>query len=271
MVKLKKIILITFCITLISITTTGQETQNFNLIGDDLDLYAVLDAFKNAETLDAFEKQLNDSDEQLNNLDLNEDKAVDYISVIDNMDKDIHAIILRIAVEATELQDVAVIELEKTEGGIVTIQIVGDKDIYGEDYIVEPFKEEGVGNMPPAPIIVNVFGWSVVRHIFAPNYSPWRSPYGWNNYPPVWKPRHPLQSATYHNQHISRHNGYRVVHIRRNTRSHKLYGNHRRSWGRISKHSHHHSHHKKSKNKKHKNNQHKSAKKGHSKSHKGRH
>ena len=46
--------------------------------------------------------------------------------------------ILQVAVTDKEIQDVAVILVSKDKDKKVTMQIVGDKDLYGKDYIVEP-------------------------------------------------------------------------------------------------------------------------------------
>ncbi len=46
--------------------------------------------------------------------------------------------ILQVDVTEKETQDVAVILVSKDKDKKVTMQIVGDKDLYGKDYIVEP-------------------------------------------------------------------------------------------------------------------------------------
>ena len=43
----------------LSANTNAQETDSLGMIGDNLDLYAVLDAFKSAENVEDFEKTLN--------------------------------------------------------------------------------------------------------------------------------------------------------------------------------------------------------------------
>ncbi len=49
-----------------------------------------------------------------------------------------HVFVLQVSVSATENQDIAVIEIEKTGTETAIIQIIGDEDIYGEQVIVEP-------------------------------------------------------------------------------------------------------------------------------------
>ena len=78
------------------------------LPGDNLNLYATLKLFQESETLELFEKNLNDQETRINNLDLNGDNQIDYIRVIDNVDNNVHLITLQVAINNTENQDVAV-------------------------------------------------------------------------------------------------------------------------------------------------------------------
>ena len=233
----------------LSANTYAQEKDSLGMIGDNLDLYAVLDAFKTVESVEAFEKTLNSSEAKLNNLDLDENNEVDYIQVIDNADKDAHALILRIAVSETESQDVAVIELEKNGKASATIQIVGDEELYGEDYIVEPLETVAAGHMPPALVVVNVWGWPSVRFIYGPKYRLWRSPWKWRHYPGWWRPWKPYGWRNYSRFHAQHHHHYRVVRIHRVGSAHKIYLRHRVTWKHVKHHSHHHHNYHKSANK----------------------
>ena len=223
----------------------AQEQDSLGVIGDNLDLYAVLDAFKDAESVEAFENAINNADNNINNLDLNEDDQVDYISVYDEGEGDAHALILRVAMSETEDQDVAVIELEKSGDNEATIQIIGDEEIYGEDYIIEPKTETAVTErlMIPNLIIVNVWGWRGVRFVFAPNYVRWRSPWHWNHHPNYWKPWRPKPWKTYHGFHHHHRAHFNVVKVRRCGRAHGFYQKNRRTCVRINKHKHHHHNH----------------------------
>ena len=146
----------------------AEESDSLGMIGDNLDLYAVLETFRTAESIEKFENSLNSPENKINNLDLNEDDQIDYIKIIDNVENDAHAIILRIDLSKTESQDIAVIELEKTGEENASIQIVGDEEIYGDDYIVEPLISVSTGNMTPVFVILNVWNWTSVRFIFGP-------------------------------------------------------------------------------------------------------
>jgi len=64
--------------------------------------------FQDSKTLEGFEKALNSGNCEINNLDLDGDKRVDYIRVTDSFNNNIHTITLDIAVNENEDQDVAV-------------------------------------------------------------------------------------------------------------------------------------------------------------------
>lgn len=117
------------------------QADSLGLPGDNLNLYAVLDVFRESETLELFEKKLNQEDSKINNLDLNNDDKTDYIKVVDNKEGNTHLIVLQIDVTDKEKQDVAVISVDRDKDDKVKIQIIGDPDLYGKDYIIEPNDE----------------------------------------------------------------------------------------------------------------------------------
>src|SRR5512137_2615826 len=112
--------------------------EYIGLPGDNLNLYAVMNLFQESPTLEDFERNLNDADSRINNLDLNGDNMVDYITVNDYIDGSVHNIVLRVAMNRNETQDVAVFTVQKFRNGTVQIQLVGDEALYGRNYIVEP-------------------------------------------------------------------------------------------------------------------------------------
>ena len=137
-----------FVCSILSITTQAQNQagqDSTGLPGDNFSLQGALEMFQKASSPEDFEKLLNSEDNHVNNLDLNGDGDIDYIRVIDKMDKDVHAFVLQVPVSETENQDIAVIELEKTGDATAILQIIGDEDIYGEQVIVEPGEEKEDG------------------------------------------------------------------------------------------------------------------------------
>src|SRR6478609_852246 len=135
--------------SLLSLPSFSQEKQDttalLGLPGDNLDLYAVLTLFQKSKTIGAFEKSLNDEKTKINNLDLNLDKKVDFIKVATTKEDSAYTFVLQVDVTKTETQDVAVILLNKVKGK-VSMQIVGDEELYGKDYVIEP-----KGNSPVTP------------------------------------------------------------------------------------------------------------------------
>ncbi|HMO63482.1 MAG TPA: hypothetical protein PKC39_15235 [Ferruginibacter sp.] len=195
----------------------SSEQQQLGLPGDNLNLYAVLKLFRESPTLEGFEKSLNDESLKINNLDLNNDDQIDYITVDDNVEGAVHNITLKVAVSEKEVQNVAVIAVQKDEKGNVTLQMVGDEDLYGKDYIIEPNYEDTqtpnpgyAGNTATAnnsevkvqtTTPAQVATWPVVTYIYMPAYNPWYSPWHWGYYPGYWRPWRPFYWHYYYGYH----------------------------------------------------------------------
>jgi hypothetical protein len=209
------------------------ETDSLGLPGDNLDLKAVLEIFKKAESPEAFEKALNTKDNKVNNLDLNADGKIDYIRVIDHTKDQSHAVVLQVPVKEGESQDVAVIGLEKTGDEAASLQIVGDEDLYGKDYIIEPAEEtktHSVFSPILAPrVVVNVFFWPAVRFMYRPVYVVYVSPWRWHYYPAWWSPWPPVYWRTYHQHVVHYHPHHHRVYHHRNVHAHGIYKPHRSS------------------------------------------
>jgi hypothetical protein len=167
-----------------------DTTPLLGLAGDNLDLYAVLDIFQKSKTIEAFEKSLNDPEQKINNLDLDLDKKIDFIKVVTNKKDESYQFILRVDVSKTESQDVAVILLDKDKDKKVSLQIVGDEELYGKDYIIEPKGNSTVTPNPaykgedpikitaPAPTTtVVVESTPIVQYVYSPAYVPYTPPY----------------------------------------------------------------------------------------------
>lgn len=208
----------------------NQEPESLGLPGDNLNLYAVLKIFQESETLEAFEKKLNDKDANINNLDLDGDENIDYIMVTDEVDGDVHNIILKVAVNATETQDVAVFTVARDKDNQVQIQVTGDEELYGKDYIIEPNfisnDKDKAGNTPNPgyigktvtfegePVAINltttvvIASWPIVRYVYAPSYVYWHSPWHWGLYPPWWRPWRPFYWHQYYGYHYNWYHYY---------------------------------------------------------------
>jgi hypothetical protein len=204
---------------------TAVSAQNYSkeylgLPGDNLNLYAVMKLFQESETLEAFERDLNDENSKINNLDLNGDNLVDYITVTDYVDGNAHTIVLRTALNPKEAQDIAVFTVQKFNEGSVQIQLVGDEALYGKNYIVEPIYAEtpnpGYKGRTVYTDNVNVVtttyyevaAWPVIRFMYNPFYVSWHSSWYWGYYPVYWNPWRPYYWHYYYGYHYNWHNDY---------------------------------------------------------------
>lgn len=250
------ILLLISSFSLSTYAQTNEEPEALDLPGDNLNLYAVLDVFQKSKTLEDFEKAINDEEGKINNLDLNSDNTIDYIQVVSEKKGDSHLIILQVSVDKSEKQDVAVIEVGKDKNGQVVVQIIGDEELYGKDYIVEPTEVAKVSGTPnpgykgEGTVIINnnttnnyntnntnnndstVSAWPVVVYLFSPLFVPWHSPWYWGFYPPYWRPWRPVfyhnywgyhghfyGNRYYHRTVIIRNPGHRVYYSNRRTTS----------------------------------------------------
>lgn len=215
---MKKFLITSILVALFATGTTlkAQDNQNdyLGLPGDNLNLYAVMKLFQESKTLEDFERSLNDPNSTINNLDLNGDNLVDYIKVIDNVDGDVHNIVLQVAVSPVQNQDVAVFTVQRFNNGQVMIQLTGDEALYGKNYIVEPNMDDANARETANPgytgngRAVNeqyvtyssyqIGAWPLIRFIFLPSYSVWHSSWSWGYYPSYWHPWRPFSWNYYY-------------------------------------------------------------------------
>ena len=176
------LVVLTMSFICIEAQDTAENSETETVAG--LDLYAVAELFKDSETLEKFEQNLNDSDNGINNLDLNEDGEIDFIRVSEQVAGKTHFAVLQVALGEDDFQDVATIAVEEENTGNYNLQLQGDTAIYGANYYVVPAKN-------------NFGGWDIVRWLFSPNYRAYVSPYGYRNHPQWWKIRRPVAHNIY--------------------------------------------------------------------------
>ncbi|HUX57499.1 MAG TPA: hypothetical protein VMV77_11025 [Bacteroidales bacterium] len=228
---MKKLIITSVLLAIFATCTTilaqDQPEEYMGLPGDNLNLYAVMQLFRESETLEGFEKSLNDENSKINNLDLNGDNFVDYIKIMDYVDGDVHNIVLQVAVNDKENQDLAVFTVQRYANGQVQVQLIGDEELYGKDYIIEPILDEANQGQTPNPgyagnagtvngrnVIITrtttyeIANWPVVRFIYLPSYRIWRSSWYWGYYPTYWQPWQPYYWHYYYGYHYNWYNNY---------------------------------------------------------------
>lgn len=227
--------LLFICLSINAVASSQKIKQDSTgLPGDNLDLYAVMELFKKSQSPEEFEKELNKEENKINNLDLNGDKQIDYIKVIDHTEKDVHALALQVDISENETQDLAVIEIEKKGDENAHLQIIGDEELYGKDYIIEPAEESSTKapvaseNKSSTTVIVNVWSWPMVPHIYKPAYVVWVSPWKWHAYPVWWKPWRPVYWSVYHPHWHPYHFHHRRVYTHRTVVAHNVYYGHRK-------------------------------------------
>ncbi|MES2543726.1 MAG: hypothetical protein V4548_02490 [Bacteroidota bacterium] len=212
-------------------TVFGQQENKAQYTGDNFSLEGALALFEKATSLEEFEKMLNEENNNVNNLDLNGDGNIDYITVSDIKEKDSHTIVLSIDLSPTEKQDIATIGIEKTGKEQAVLQIEGDEKIYAANTIVEPSDEKqmiknakggpSVPEIESVVMIVNVWAWPSVQFLYAPGYVVWVSPHRWAVYPNWWKPWKPIRYSIFrarcapHRLYYHHTPEHRVLHARK--------------------------------------------------------
>ena len=209
---MKKLI-ITSILAVLAAAGTIVHAQDWHeeylgLPGDNLNLYAVMNLFQESKTLEEFEAKLNDKDLRINNLDLNGDNFIDYITVNDYVDRKIHTIVLRAVLGRNDFQDVAVFIVERKNRNKVRIQLIGDEMLYGRNYIIEP--NNGTANPGYRGDVIytgNVYyydlSWPLIDWMFMPNYVAWHSRWYWGYWPTWWEPWSPWYWHYYYGYHYS--------------------------------------------------------------------
>jgi hypothetical protein len=217
--------------------------EYLGLPGDNLNLYAVMKLFQESETLEGFERNLNDENSRINNLDLNRDNMVDYITVSDYVDGDVHTIVLRTALNRKESQDVAVFTVQRLHNGEVQIQLIGDEALYGKNYIIEPNYAETANpgyrgkKVKRANVTIvtttyyDIAAWPMIRFIYHPAYTGWHSSWYWGYYPVYWRAWHPWYWHYYYGYHYNWYSHY-YVHYR-HWDHYRYHGYHDRYYGKI--------------------------------------
>ncbi|MFH0756730.1 MAG: hypothetical protein V2B15_05540 [Bacteroidota bacterium] len=201
------------------VSAQDYPDEYLGLPGDNLNLYAVMNLFQESETLEGFERSLNNEESRINNLDLNGDKLIDYITVSDYVEGNIHNIVLRAALDRNELQDVAVFVVEKLRNGEVQIQLIGDEALYGQNYIVEPIYAETpnpgytgkvyrTNTQVVSTTYYDIAAWPVISYMYFPGYRVWRSSWYWGYYPSYWRPWRPYYWHYYYGYHYHWHDHY---------------------------------------------------------------
>lgn len=217
---MKKLALL-FCILISHISCTVAQTQltAVTQYNECLDLKAVVTLFGNSTSVEDFEKSLNNSNLHISNLDLNNDGYADYLRCVEVAEGLDRYIIIQAIIDSNIYQDVATIFVTKDASNAITVQIIGDSYLYGNNYIIQP---------------TFIYYPTIYNWLWCSHWHCWHSPY-----------RHAYYPSWYVRYHICHYNAYRH-HI------HKYHSTHRCSYARVHRphhrvnhnvtHPYHHNH-----------------------------
>ena len=183
-----------------------------------------MDLFLKSKTIEGFEKSLNDTKSKINNLDLDLDGKIDFLKVVSKKeDSNSYTFIIQDAVSKTETQDVAVILVNRDKNKKISVQIVGDEDLYGKDYVIEPRTSASSAvtanpayqgsdpvpkDVPASTTTVVVQSAPIVQYVYSPAYVPYYPPYYYGYHPPYFAMATVIAVGIYRHNNWYHHGGY---------------------------------------------------------------
>ena len=162
--------------------TVTVQAQSYQ-VSDNLDLEAVAITFGESKNVEDFERRLNDPENRISNLDLNNDGYVDFLRAVELEDKGTHMVVIQAVIGQDLYQDVATVIVEGETKTSATVTIVGNRNIYGDNYVIVP-------RYTVRPVI---FDW-----FWLPTYVVYRSLWYWDYYPHYY---HHYTCLGYHSYH----------------------------------------------------------------------
>jgi hypothetical protein len=228
---MKKTIITTQLLLFLLCFVYAQEQTPATEAGEDFDLYGVIGLFEESEDLADFEKKLNSEDNDVNNLDLNKDEEVDMVKVIEHSENNTHLLVLQAVLGESDVQDIATIEIEKHSENEISFQVIGDVDIYGPDYIIEPAPEEGsIKSYGTMAVFVSVHLWRPVMVIYSPGRVVFVSAVFWMPRPIWFRPWRPIGRSTWRGRANRWHNPRcRTSRSRHSVRGRNMYSTQRKT------------------------------------------
>jgi len=165
----------------------GEEYYDVNVqtmvaASEGLDLKAVGELLKKADTAEELEQLLNSPAQGVNNLDLNADGNVDYISVTEYGNDKVKGFSLATEPAPGETQELATIEVEKVSDSEGKMEITGNEQIYGQNHHYH-----------------SSFGLTdflIMSYLFRP-HGFYGSPWGYGRYPGYYSPYSTMSASNY--------------------------------------------------------------------------
>lgn len=193
---MKKILIFLFSLVILSSCENNQRpyqgtgntgnvyvTPEVPNLGENLDLQSLGELVKNSTSATDVEQKLN-SEGSINNLDLNNDGNVDYISVHESGDGNNRVLTFTIEQPNGVAQEVASISMDKNNDN-VNMNIVGHESLYGN---------QGYYNS-------NYLLRDLLIYNYLFSYHPlYRSPYHYGYYPNTYRSYHRSPVSSYRNR-----------------------------------------------------------------------
>lgn len=173
-----------------TVNDNGNDYEDDYIASENLDLQAVGDIFKESDSAEDFERRLN-TDDGVNNIDLNGDGYADYISVEEYEDRDTgyRGFSLFDRFGGTDaIQEIATIILDRTlnDGRGSRLYINGNDQIYGDNYNYQADWQDTT---------LNIVNWA-----FGDRNEVYRSPYYYDNYPDYYETYRVIETPVYRNR-----------------------------------------------------------------------
>ncbi len=180
-------------VVIFSLIKPASKTQNYNVnvststsaAADGLDLQAVGALIKKTKDAEDLEKLVNDKSVGINNLDLNEDGNVDYIKVTEFGDDSAKGFSLTVEPVKGEEQEVATIHLEKSSDKQASVEVRGNRQIYGSNHYYHSY-------FPIGSLLLWSYLWR--PHPF------YASPWGYGYYPSYYRSYPRVGVSAYQNR-----------------------------------------------------------------------
>lgn len=160
--------------------------ENNDLARENLDLRAVGHLLEKSKNAEEFERLLNSND-GVNNLDLNGDGYADYISVAEyeNNDDNQRGFTLFDKFGSEEIQEIAriIFDRDRLDASGARVLLTGNEQLYGDDYHYETNWQDKI----PA----------IVSSLFGKRASNYQSPYYYDNYPDNYQTYRVVETPVY--------------------------------------------------------------------------
>lgn len=197
---MKKLALL-FCILISHISCTIAQTQvtAVTQYNECLDLKAVVTLFGNSTSVEDFEKSLNNANLHISNLDLNNDGYADYLRCVEVAEGLDRYIIIQAIIDSNIYQDVATIFVTKDTSNTITVQIIGDSYLYGNNYVIQP---------------TFIYYPKIYNWLWCSHWCCWHSPYRYAYYPSWYVRYHTCHYNAYRHHIYTYHSTHRCSYTR---------------------------------------------------------